>query len=165
MKGTDRRRGRAAAPDPAAVRGAREADLDQILVIERQSYRVPWSRDAFARDLRKPFSRLDVLAGPDDVVLGYVSYWVVVDELHIMNVAVHPDHRRRGHGWRLLEHVLGVARSSGLRQLILEVRPSNEGALAMYRRFGFEEVGVRPHYYASGGGGAGEDALVMVRGV
>ena len=146
------------------IRPANEGDLEQILEIERRSYRSPWSREAFARDLRKPFSRLEVIAGPDGEVLAYVSYWVVVDELHVMNVATHPAQRRRGHAWRLLCHLLEIARGQGLRQLILEVRPSNEAALALYRRFGFEEVGVRPHYYAGyGDGGGGEDALVMIR--
>ncbi|HEV8321782.1 MAG TPA: ribosomal protein S18-alanine N-acetyltransferase [Myxococcota bacterium] len=151
------------------IRPARPEDLDAVVAIERRSYRAPWSREAFERDLRKPLSALEVVvAGDPERVVAYVSYWVVVDELHILNLAVDPEARRRGHATALLDHVLSLARAKSLAHLLLEVRPTNAPAVALYRRFGFEEVGVRPHYYAAtpGPDPAGpEDALLMTRKV
>jgi ribosomal-protein-alanine N-acetyltransferase len=87
---------------------------------------------------------------------GFVIFWVVADEMHLLNLAVHPAHRRRGISRALLTAAMEQARSRGAAVVWLEVRPSNQAALTLYRSFGFEEVGVRRNYYTDNG----EDALI-----
>jgi len=135
-----------------------EADLDAVEEIERLSFPAPWSRQAFTDELARPWARLEILrhAGIGRVV-AFSNYWMVADELQILNVAVHPDERRRGHAGRFLRHIVEEARRARVRVLSLEVRISNQAAVALYRKLGFREVGVRPKYYAD----SGEDALLM----
>jgi ribosomal-protein-alanine N-acetyltransferase len=135
-----------------------EADLDAVEEIERLSFPAPWTRQAFIEELDRPWARLDVLLrATTRRAVAFSNYWIVADELHILNVAVHPTERRRGHADRLLGHILEEARRTQVRVLSLEVRVSNQAAVALYRRLGFREVGVRPKYYANNG----EDALLM----
>ena len=140
------------------VASSTEADLEAVLAIERLSFPVPWEKAAFADELARPWARLEILrhAGSGRVV-AFCNYWLVADEVHILNIAVQPDERRRGHAARLLRHILDEARRGKARVLSLEVRVSNQAAATLYRKFGFREVGVRPRYYASNG----EDALLM----
>jgi ribosomal-protein-alanine N-acetyltransferase len=137
-----------------------EADLEGVMAIERLSFPTPWQRQAFSEELARPWARLELLrrAATGDVV-AFCNYWLVADELHILNVAVHPDERRRGHAARLLEHILSEAKRNKVRVASLEVRMSNQAARALYRKFDFREVGTRPKYYADNG----EDALLMDR--
>jgi ribosomal-protein-alanine N-acetyltransferase len=88
---------------------------------------------------------------------GYLIFWVVLDEMHILNLAVHPDHRRRSMARRLLAEGLAQARILGAELAWLEVRPSNFAALGLYKSFGFKEVGRRPRYYDD----TQEDALLL----
>ena len=135
-----------------------EADLDAIAEIERLSFPAPWAKQAFADELARPWARLDILRhGATGRVVAFCNYWLVADELHILNVAVHPEARRHGHAARLLRHILDEALRNQARVASLEVRASNLAAAALYRKFGFREVGVRPKYYANDG----EDALLM----
>jgi len=144
-------------PDYLVARCTQD-DLDAVAEIERLSFPAPWAGPAFALELARPWARLDLLrhAGTGRVV-AFSSYWVVADELHILNVAVHPSERRRGHAARLLRHILDEARRAQVRVLSLELRASNDAAAALYRKLGFRQVGVRPRYYANNG----EDALLM----
>jgi [ribosomal protein S18]-alanine N-acetyltransferase len=136
-------------------------DLDEVLEIERHGHPSPWPRQVFTEELEREWARIDVLrvraAEGSSRVVAFCNFWIVRDEIHILNVATHPDWRRRGHAARLLEHLLGFARTSGGRYLTLEVRKSNVGAVALYQRFGFSAVGVRPQYYVENR----EDAIVM----
>ncbi len=135
-----------------------EADLDAIEAIERLCFPAPWARQAFADELVRPWARLESLRhGPTGRLVAFCNYWLVADELHVLNVAVHPEERRRGHGARLLRHILDVAAQNQVRVVSLEVRVSNRPAAALYRKFGCREVGMRPKYYANDG----EDALLM----
>jgi [ribosomal protein S18]-alanine N-acetyltransferase len=137
-----------------------EADLEAVMAIERLSFPTPWQRQAFSDELARPWARLEVLRQvATGGVVGFCNYWLVADELHILNIAVHPDERRRGHAARLLEHILSEANRNKTRVASLEVRLSNHAAQALYRKFGFREVGTRPRYYADNG----EDALLMDR--
>lgn len=155
----------------------RSHDLDQVVEIERQSYRSPWPRQLFLEDLTRDWAHIDLArelargraqapAGPtghapavpgSGRVLGYCNYWLVQDEVHLLNLATHPEVRRRGVGTRLMQHLLDVARSNACRYVTLEVRKSNAPAQALYRAHGFDAVGLRPRYYAEDG----EDAIVM----
>ena len=137
-----------------------EADLEAVMAIEMLSFPIPWERQAFSDELARPWARLEVLRQvATGQVVGFCNYWLVADELHILNVAIHPDERRHGHAARLLEHMLSEAKRNQARVVLLEVRMSNHPAQALYRKFGFREVGTRPKYYADNG----EDALLMDR--
>jgi len=137
---------------------AKPEDLDAIMEIERLSFKSPWTRQMFVEELRRDFARLDVLRDAEGRILGFVNHWLVYDEVHVLNIAVHPEFRRRGYGERLMRHVLKFAGASGCRLVTLEVRRSNEAAKRLYGSLGFRPIGVRPNYYAEDG----EDAIVMV---
>ncbi len=139
-----------------------EFDLDEIMRVERLSFKTPWSRNMFMEELSRHQSKTFVarLAGlPDKPLVGYVMFWIVVDELHILNIAVDPDWRRQGIGAKLMELVFEHARGSRTALIVLDVRYGNAAARRMYEEFGFRGVGVRLKYYSD----TGEDALVMVR--
>ena len=136
------------------------ADLDDIMDIERVSFRAPWSRQVFVEELDRDWAHVDVLKErrADGGVLAFVNYWLVRDEVHVLNVASHPEARRQGHAARLLEHVIAFANRNRCRYVTLEVRRSNSGAIRLYRKYGFRPVGVRPNYYVEDN----EDAIVML---
>ncbi len=137
----------------------RAQDLRQILEIERRSFDNPWSSALFLQELRIPFSRIMVVrpaGGSDEPIAGYLCRWFVADEIHILNVAVHPDYRSRGIAALLLGQALQEGERGRADAVTLEVRRSNEAARRLYAAFHFEEVGVRRNYY-----GRGEDALIM----
>ncbi|HXU83070.1 MAG TPA: ribosomal protein S18-alanine N-acetyltransferase, partial [Polyangia bacterium] len=90
-------------------------------------------------------------------IVAFCNYWLVADEVHLLNVATHPQERRMGHASRLLAHVLEYARRAACRLVTLEVRRSNETAQRLYRRFAFKAVGIRPNYYVDDQ----EDAVIM----
>ena len=136
-------------------------DLDQVLPIERASFPTPWSRAAFLYELQKNrVARCWVARGegaPPPVLVGYLCVWEIGAELHITNLAVHPDWRRQGIARLLLGRTLEDARLRRLRLAVLEVRPTNLDALKLYESLGFRVTGRRKGYYFD----TGEDALVM----
>ena len=146
------------ASQPYLIQPLTPADLDAVMEIERLSFRTPWLRQAFEDELARPWARVEVLR---DAVTGrpvaFADYWLVADELHILNIATHPEARRQGHGARLLRHILEVARRASYRTVELEVRRSNLAAQARYHRFQFRQVGIRPRYYEDND----EDAVLM----
>lgn len=134
------------------------ADLDAIDAIERRAYVTPWSRSMFASELSKRTSIcLGAFEGPD--LIGYVVNARYVDAWHIMNVAVDPDHRRRGVARQLLGSLFELTSDDERRGYTLEVRVSNLGAIDLYQKLGFESRGIRPGYYTDNR----EDALIMWR--
>jgi len=140
----------------------REEDLDDVLAIEKASFPNPWSRHAFLYELRENRVAALWVARPLDPeaappVLGYLCLWVVADEVHVTNLAVHPAHRRQGIGRHLLGELFRLYRGRGAVRAALEVRPSNAEARQLYEDFGFQVVGMRKGYYFD----TGEDALVM----
>jgi len=141
------------------IRAGSNRDLPQIIEIERLSFDNPWSRDSFLRELSLPFSRTTVAIttnGTTEAIVGYLCRWLVADECHILNVAVHPDVRRARIAARLMEHAIGEAKREKARFVTLEVRRSNVAARSLYRKLSFEERRLRRNYY-----GSGEDAIVM----
>jgi ribosomal-protein-alanine N-acetyltransferase len=108
-------------------------------------------------ELARTWARLFVARAPSGDVLGYVLFWHVVDEIHLLNVAVTPASRRQGIGRALVEHVIGYARSNEAARVLLEVRVSNLAAIRLYEAFGFESFNVRRQYYSDG-----EDGLEMM---
>jgi ribosomal-protein-alanine N-acetyltransferase len=142
-----------------ALSEMRVQDLPQVLEIERGCFGNPWTSALFLQELRIPFSRIVVIRPIDNVeepIVGYLCRWFVADEVHILNVAVHPAQRRRGIGGVLMREALREARERGAEAVTLEVRRSNAGARRLYEALHFEEVGVRRCYY-----GRDEDALIM----
>lgn len=133
-------------------------DLDAVLAVEARAYSHPWSRGNFVDALAAGYIA-DVLDGRDSGIVGYFVAMPGVEELHLLNLTIAPAWQRQGHGRALLDAVEqhAVARRHAL--LWLEVRRSNERALAVYLRRGFAEVGVRRGYYPSGA--RREDAVVM----
>ena len=132
--------------------------LPDIETIERSAYPTPWSRTMFASELAKP-SSICLGAFEGDELVGYIINSRYVDAWHVMNVAVDPDHRRRGIATRMLEALFEMTEHDGRRGYTLEVRVSNLGAIDLYERLGFERRGVRRGYYTDNR----EDALVMWR--
>lgn len=140
-----------------SIERMRPDDLDDVLAIERASFSMPWSRGAFLYEIEQNrVARCYVMREAERLV-GYICVWEVADEMHITNIAVHPAARRRGIGRGLLGSVLDDARRRSMRLVVLEVRPSNVEARALYETFGFQVVGRRRGYYYD----TGEDALVM----
>ena len=132
-------------------------DVDAVHDIERQCFTIPWSRDAFLREVNENQCARYVLLKEDGVPVAYAGVWFVLDEGHITNIAVRPDRRRRGYGERVTRAMMQLCADSGMGYLTLEVRRSNTAAQSLYRKLGFVEVGCRKRYYAD----TGEDALVM----
>ncbi len=143
----------------AFLRDMRREDLPAVLDIERRSFAQPWSRAFFEKELATPFARLVVAveeAVPRPQVIGYTCRWRVTDEVHLLNVAVHPERRGLGHGRALVGAVVAEAEMARTRVVYLEVRAGNVIARRLYRQLGFKDLGVRRGYY-----GPGQDAIVM----
>lgn len=134
-----------------------ERDLEGVLAVDQASFVNHWTRDMVLREVRhSPVSRIFVCRAEGEVV-GYCATWLLCDEIHINNLAVLPAWRRRGIGRTLLTHVLRVGRQQGARRATLEVRESNQAALALYHAVGFVVCGRRPRYYTN----PVEDALIL----
>src|SRR5512137_2824496 len=142
----------------------KKTDLPEVLGIEVASFSLPWTEEMFDNELTQDtlaevlVARLPAAGHPPPLV-GYICVWVVTDELHINNLAVHPRWRKRGIARELLHAAMRHGRTQGARAAYLEVRASNLAALALYRQTRFEAIGVRPRYYTH----PVEDAVVMRR--
>ena len=137
-----------------------EEDLLQVLEIENLSFAFPWSEDLFEQELKSEFSKVFLAKKEENrrrFVAGYTSFWSVVDEIHIVNLAVHPRYRRNGIGTALISFGLDYYFQRGDKYATLEVRKSNVAALRLYKKLGFEEEGVRYCYYPDNW----EDAIIM----
>ena len=128
------------------------------MALEQRAAAHPWSEAVFAEELAREVARVVVLRDENHVV-AFLVVWIVGDELSILNVATDPAMRRRGLAARLIEYAVAVARRARCKRLLLEVRRSNDGAIRLYKKYGFRPIGVRAGYYASPV--PGEDALVM----
>lgn len=136
------------------VRRLAYSDLPAVISIERRSFPTPWSLAMFVLELSKP-SGICLAASAGDELVGYAVCSRYDQVWHLMNIAVSPEHRRRGIAWKLMRRLVEEAR--GVLPFTLEVRVSNRNAIEMYERFGFRSAGVRPRYYHDNG----EDALIM----
>jgi ribosomal-protein-alanine N-acetyltransferase len=136
------------------------SDLDAVLAIEAESFTSPWTREMYVAELENVGVSFCYLARNESGdILGFCSFWRVLDELHINNLAVAPLYRRRGIGTELLTHVLNEGARLGAYRATLEVRRSNEVARHLYEHLGFATAGVRRAYYTN----PIEDALVLWR--
>ncbi len=149
-------------PAPALrFRRMRPEDLPRVVEIEKDGFAHPWSKELLERELSHAWSTV-LLATADDprgeVVLGFIVFWLVHDEVHVLNIATAREERRRGVGRALMEEAAAAGRRRGAILATLEVRRSNAAAIGLYRALGYRQAGVRPNYYAE----EHEDAIVMV---
>jgi [ribosomal protein S18]-alanine N-acetyltransferase len=128
--------------------------LDRVLEIEKLSFKKPWSRWNFEREINLNLSTF-VVAVIDNNIIGYGGFWKILDEGHIVNLAVHPDFRLKGYGRLILDYLMQKITETGIKRTLLEVRQSNYYAIKLYSSFGFKITGIRPKYYDQ------EDAFVM----
>jgi len=139
------------------------ADLDAVLAVEAACYAFPWSHGNFIDSLAAGY-RAELRLDPTGGLIGYSVAMPGFEETHLLNLSVAPRHQRQGHAKAMLARLCDVARQRGDAKLWLEVRVSNEPALALYRQLGFEAVGIRKRYYPAALGRR-EDAMVMSRGL
>ncbi len=138
-------------------------DLDDVLAIEEESFSEPWTRGMFEAELLgNPFGRFlgafcDSEMPSAKRLLGYICYWVVFDELRLMNLAVQPDHRRQGIASHLVRHAVEEGITQGTTRALLEVRAGNRLAQKLYQTLGFQQYGRRRSYYTN----PDEDAILM----
>lgn len=137
------------------------ADLPAVMEIEHQAFTNPWSTDMVKKELTQDWSTVLLVeeAGPSGWQLrAFAIFWLVTDEVHVLNVATDGAVRRRGFGRKVMDAVLAVGRAQKCVKAILEVRRSNDAAQSLYRSLGFRMVGMRPAYYQDNR----EDAVVMI---
>ena len=133
-----------------------EVFQSDILKIERSSFSSPWSLSSFIEEINRPISHLWALT-IDEKLSGYICFWMFADDIHLMNIAVHPESRGKGYGHYLLTKMIETGTSMGIETVWLEVRPSNPMAIMLYEKIGFEKIGRRSKYYRD----TKEDAVVM----
>ena len=135
------------------------ADLPDVLEIERKSYPYPWTQTIFSDCLHAGYSCW--VAGRGGVIEGYGVLTVAAGESHLLNLCVRPESRGQGIGGKILSHLVSIARRHDADVIFLEVRPSNESAIKLYKNEGFNELGRRRDYYPTESGR--EDALILAR--
>ncbi len=139
------------------IRRMTEEDVASVIAIEKASFSLPWSEISFVKELYKPRSIAKV-AVADDAVVGYVCADFVLDEAHILDLAVHPDYRKRGIAAALVDETIRELKMNECRFVFLEVRASNSAAIKLYKSFGFRVAGNRRDYYVA----PVEDAVIMM---
>lgn len=133
-------------------------DLTSVMAIENRSFPKPWTVGMFISELRNPVSRALTMKIRDkgkEVLGGYMVFWMIHGEAHILNIAVNPDYRRLSIATDLMNYAIDYMRENMVYEVFLEVRRSNDGARRLYRKFGFKESFERKNYYGD------EDAIVM----
>ncbi len=142
---------------PIVIEDIKREDIDELLEIERASFPSPWTREAFLTELKERSSSCFLVAKSEGRVVGYAGFWLIFDEAHITNLAVHPGYRKKKIGERLIRFLLKLAVSKGAKRATLEVRPSSLAAQNLYKKFDFEIRSIQKGYYSD----TGEDALIM----
>ena len=151
-------------PEPAAngrysiARLDSDEDLDGVLAVEAETFTNPWTREMYEWELRnRSVCHIYIVRMPECQVAGFCAFWLVVDEIHINNIAMRPRYRGQGIGTALVRHVLAEGTRLGAKRATLEVRASNEGARRLYERLGFYVAATRRNYYTH----PVEDALIL----
>ncbi|ANU15127.1 Ribosomal-protein-S18p-alanine acetyltransferase [Planococcus halocryophilus Or1] len=132
-------------------------DIDVVYEIEKLSFTLPWTKDAFYNEMNINEHAYYVIAETDEGIVGYCGMWLVMDEAHVTNIAIHPDHRGKKLGGGLMEAAIETAKAQGAVLMTLEARVSNTVAQNLYRKLGFKNGGIRKRYYTDNY----EDAIVM----
>ena len=139
------------------VRKAVRTDDKGIYEVEQDSFSTPWSLPAVQRELESERALYYVLEQEDGTIVGYAGLWQVLDEGQITNIALRKEFRHQGYGELLVRVLMEAAWEAGCTEIFLEVRISNQGAIRLYRKLGYEVLSVRKHYYSD----PVEDAYVM----
>ncbi|ULT57297.1 ribosomal protein S18-alanine N-acetyltransferase [Neobacillus drentensis] len=143
--------------DSYVFRFMREEDIDQVLEVEHASFTTPWSREAFFNEIHNNKFAVYIVLEENEKIVGYCGTWVVIDEAHVTNIAIRPEYRGKKLGEALLSKLISTTREMGVRSMTLEVRVTNHVAQSLYRKFGFQNGGIRKNYYSDNQ----EDALIM----
>ncbi|MBE6047019.1 MAG: ribosomal-protein-alanine N-acetyltransferase [Clostridium sp.] len=133
-----------------------KSDLNDVLEISTLSLKESWSLDSFAKELTNPLAKY-IVAKTKDKIIGFAGIWIIVDEGHVTNIAVHPDYRKNGVGSALVNSLIENSKEWGCSALTLEVRASNIPAQSLYKKYGFKQEGIRKNYYNDNK----EDAIIM----
>lgn len=133
-------------------------DLEQLMVIENESFSLPWSRQSYEAELQNAYADYLVCDWAGEIA-GYIGMWTVMEEAHLTNVAVAGKYRGQGIARTLMLAQEKMARSKGASMMLLEVRPSNQPALGLYNGLGYIHAAIRKNYYSDNQ----EDALIMVK--
>lgn len=141
------------------LRDMRESDIDAVLSIEREVHEHPWTRGNFSDALASAYVCKVAEVGGEK--LGYAVMMQGVDDAELLDIGIAKPYQRQGWGRKLLDAMLAVARELGRQRMMLEVRASNEAAIALYRSLGFAKMGLRRNYYPAQHGR--EDAVLMER--
>ena len=136
------------------IRRMTEADLGLVVFLERKIFPDPWSYQSFHFEVTQNSLSLPLILEDEENMLGYAIIWRIYEEFHIANIAIHPDYQDQKLGTRFMENILSLKENCAY--AILEVRESNQRAIHLYRKFGFQTIMKRPRYYRNG-----ETALVM----
>lgn len=136
-----------------------ETDLREVLEIERVSFPTPWSKNMFIEDISNKDRSFFIVARMDERIVAYGGFWLILDEAHLGNLAVHPDFRRQGIGKKTLQKLIEIAKSKGANLMTLEVREGNKTARTLYENIGFRLVAIRRKYYND----TDEDAYVYIK--
>ncbi|AIY04413.1 acetyltransferase [Planococcus sp. PAMC 21323] len=132
-------------------------DVDAVYEIEKLSFTLPWTKDAFFNEMNINEHAYYVIAETEEGIVGYCGMWLVMDEAHVTNIAIHPDQRGKKLGGGLMEAAIETAKAQGAVLMTLEARVSNTVAQNLYRKLGFKNGGIRKRYYTDNY----EDAIVM----
>jgi len=135
-----------------------EVDLPSVMEIEKAAYRFPWTLSIFEDCLRVGYSA--TVLELDESLVGYGIISVAAGEAHLFNLCIHPELQHCGYGRRILKHLLALAQQKGAQSVFLEARSSNQAAIALYHKMGFNQIGVRKRYYLNGDKGR-EDGLIF----
>ena len=141
------------------VRIAKSSDLDDIYELDVQTFAMPWSKEALSYDILENDNAFVIVAEYEGEFAGYADIWTVLDEADLNSIAVRVDFRRKGIGDAIMLAMTEMLSANGVATINLEVRVSNMPAIKLYKKYGFNEYGVRPGYYLDNG----EDALIMKR--
>lgn len=143
--------------DKLVFRAMNMHDINSVFRIETLSFQTPWSLDSFQKELEENKLAKYYVVEIEGTIVAYGGMWIIVDEAHVTNIAVDPNYRGKGIGDYLVDGMVEAAKSHGAYSMTLEVRVSNDTAINLYKKHGFESVGVRPNYYQENN----EDALIM----
>ena len=144
--------------DDLVIDDMKDGDLIEVMGIENEAFSDPWTIDMFYSELFNSFSRIWAVRERSGDLIGYICFWRVVDETHILNLAVKNHFRRKGIASKILQFAISCWKKDGVKTVLLEVRRSNMAAQELYKKFGFSVILIRTRYYKN----PVEDALVMV---
>lgn len=139
------------------IRPMEPRDLAVVMEIEKLCFSIPWTKNSFLIEITDNRCARYFVAHINETVIGYGGMWIMIDEAHITNIAVHPSYRKMGIGHSILKALISEASKNGAERMTLEVRVSNREALNLYSRMGFAAEGIRKRYYSDND----EDALIM----